>query len=208
MAERERLLFATSNPGKAREIRQILNGLPLDLLFLPDVGNPPEVEETGTTFEENARLKARGYAPLLPGGYVAAEDSGIVVPALNGEPGVHSARYGGLRSDAERNLLLLERMRGLRGEERRAWYEAVVVLLEPGGEERVFTGRVEGTIAEAPAGTGGFGYDPLFYHPPSGTTFGCVPPAEKDRYSHRGQAVRALRRHLEGRLAGGPATSP
>lgn len=202
MADRERLLFATSNPGKVREIRQILAGLPLDLLFLPDVGNPPEVEETGTTFEENARLKARGYAPYLKGGYVAAEDSGIVVPALQGEPGVHSARYGGLRGDEERNRLLLHRMRELRGEERRAFYQAVVVLLEPDGEEKVFTGRVDGRIAEAPSGQGGFGYDPLFFHPPSGTTFGRLSPKEKDRYSHRGLAVRALKRYLEGVLGG------
>jgi XTP/dITP diphosphohydrolase len=204
MADRPRLLFATSNRGKAREIRQILDGLPLDLLFLSDVGNPPEVPETGTTFEENARLKAQGYAPLLPGGYVAAEDSGIVVPALGGEPGVYSARYGGLATDGERNELLLRRMEGLQGDARKAYYEAVVVLLLPEGGERVFRGRVYGRIAEAPLGTGGFGYDPIFFHPPSGTTFGRVSPEEKHCHSHRGQAVRALRRFLEERAGRRP----
>ena len=204
MADRPRLLFATSNPGKAREIRQILDGLPLDLLFLSDVGNPPEVPETGTTFEENARQKALGYAPLLPGGYVAAEDSGIVVPALGGEPGVYSARYGGLPTDGERNELLLRRMEGLQGDARKAYYEAVVVLLLPEGGERLFRGRVYGRIAEAPLGTGGFGYDPLFFHPPSGTTFGCVSPEEKHRYSHRGQAIRALRQFLQDLLGSAP----
>ncbi|MEW6757158.1 MAG: RdgB/HAM1 family non-canonical purine NTP pyrophosphatase [Acidobacteriota bacterium] len=191
------LLFATSNPGKQREIRGLLEGLPLTLLFLEDVGSPPEVPETGTTFEENARLKAEGYAPHLPGGMVAAEDSGIAVPALGGEPGVYSARYGGLGTDRERNDLLLQRMRGLKGADRSAYYEAVVVLLLPGGGERVFRGRVHGFIAEEPLGTNGFGYDPLFFHPPSGTTFGRTDQAQKDRYSHRGEAVRALRAFLE-----------
>jgi XTP/dITP diphosphohydrolase len=198
---RRRLLFATSNPGKQREVRGLLEGLDLDLLFLGDVGDPPEVPETGTTFEENARLKAVGYAPSLPGGMVAAEDSGIVVPALGGEPGVYSARYGGRATDRERNELLLERMAKLEGEERAAYYEAVVVLLLPGGPERVFRGRVHGFIAEAPEGANGFGYDPLFFHPPSGSIFGLTPQAQKDRYSHRGEAVRALRAFLEGTAA-------
>jgi XTP/dITP diphosphohydrolase len=200
---RPKLLFGTGNRGKQREIRGLLEDLPLDLLFLSDVGDPPEVPETGTTFEENARLKARGYAHCLPGAWVAAEDSGIVVPALGGEPGVYSARYGGLQDDKARNALLLERMRGLVGEARAAYYEAVVLLLDPSGEEHVFTGRVHGFVAETPEGEGGFGYDPIFFHAPSGTTFGCVSQVHKDRYSHRGEAVRALRAYLERRLAGG-----
>lgn len=191
------LLFATTNPGKQREIRGLLSGLPLRLLFLNDLPAVPEVEETGATFEENARLKARGYAALLPGGYVAAEDSGIVVPALGGEPGVYSARFGGRPDDLARNELLLERMAGLDGEARAAYYEAIVVLLEPGGAERLFRGQVHGFIARAPEGGRGFGYDPLFYHPSLGKTFGRASQEEKDRLSHRGEAIRALRSYLE-----------
>jgi len=191
------LLFATTNPGKQREIRGLLSGLPLRLLFLNDLPAVPEVEETGATFEENARLKATGYAALLPGGYVAAEDSGIVVPALGGEPGVYSARYGGRPDDLSRNELLLERMAGLEGQARAAYYEAVVVLLEPGGTERLFRGRVHGFIAETSEGSRGFGYDPLFFHPEIGKTFGRASQEEKDRLSHRGEAIRALRSYLE-----------
>lgn len=194
------LLFATNNPGKQREIRGLLEGLPLRLLFPQDVPQAPEVEETGTTFVENARLKARGLSHLLPGGFVAAEDSGIVVPALGGEPGVYSARFGGLKDDKARNALLLERMAELRGEERAAYYEAVVVLVGPGGQEEVFTGRVHGFVAQSPEGEGGFGYDPIFFHAGLGKTFGSATREEKDALSHRGIAVRALRTYLEGIL--------
>jgi XTP/dITP diphosphohydrolase len=192
-----KLLFATTNAGKIREVRGLLTGLPMELLFLTDFEDVPDVEETGDTFAENAALKARGYQCLLPDGLVAAEDSGIVVPALGGEPGVYSARYGGLVDDRARNALLLKRMKGLEGEARRAYYEAVVVLLDPEGAETAFTGRVHGAIAEEPQGGGGFGYDPVFHHPESGTTFGCVSQEQKDRHSHRGKAVMALRRFLE-----------
>jgi XTP/dITP diphosphohydrolase len=196
----DKLLFATTNAGKIREIRGLLAGLPLQLLFLTDFDEVPDVEETGLTFAENAALKARGYACLLPGGLVAAEDSGIVVPALGGEPGVYSARYGGRADDKARNELLLERMRTLEGEDRAAYYEAVVVLLNPQGAERSFMGRVHGAIAHSPQGAGGFGYDPVFFHPESGTTFGCVTQKQKDQYSHRGQAVLQMKRFLEGVL--------
>lgn len=194
------LLFATTNPGKQREIRSLLEDLDVRLLFLQDLAPAPEPEETGASFEENARLKAAAYAPLLPGGYVAAEDSGLVVPALGGEPGVYSARYGGRPDDATRNAYLLERMNDLQGDARSAYYEAAVVLLCPDGYEEVFTGRVSGMIAGVPDGTAGFGYDPLFFHPGLGRTFGNATRAEKDHLSHRGKAVRALRDFLEERL--------
>jgi len=197
MTERAKILFGTGNPGKQREIRGLLEGLPIEVFFLQDLGDPPEVEETGHTFEENARLKARGYASLLPGAYVAAEDSGIVVPALGGEPGVYSARYGGTRDNDAHNVLLLERMKAFKGEDRAAYYEAVVVLIDPTGGEAVFRGRVDGLITEKPEGTGGFGYDPVFFHEELGRTFGCVSQADKDRFSHRGRAIKALRSHLE-----------
>lgn len=194
------LLFATTNPGKQREIRRLLDGLPLRLLFLQDVPAVPEVEETGQTFLDNARLKAQGYAHLAPGALIAAEDSGLVVPALRGEPGVFSARYGGLTDDVSRNALLIQRMELLHGKDRDAYYEAVVVLLNPRGDEQIFTGRVHGSIAPAPDGTGGFGYDPVFIHPDLGRTFGNASQYEKDLLSHRGKAIRAMREYLEGQL--------
>jgi XTP/dITP diphosphohydrolase len=194
------LLFATTNLGKQREIRGLLAGLPLRLLFPRDLGDPDEVEETGSTFAENAELKARGYAHLLPGGYVAAEDSGIVVPALGGEPGVYSARYGGLKDDKARNALLLDRMKGLSGDDRAAYYEAVVMCVCPDGGALSFTGRVDGFIAPEPKGPGGFGYDPIFFHTGLGCTFGETTQEQKDRLSHRGEAVKALRAFLEERL--------
>jgi len=190
------LLIGTGNRGKAGEFRKLLKDLPLDVLFLSDFENAGEVEETGLSFEENARLKVDGYSHLLPGGWIAAEDSGLVVPALGGDPGIYSARYGNLESEEERNRLLLDRMQYCRGEERAAFYEAVIVLITPEGEDVIFRGRVHGYIADAPEGDGGFGYDPLFYHPQSGTTFACLTKEEKGKYSHRGLAALALAAYL------------
>ena len=201
-ADRPALLFATTNRGKQREIHGLLADLPIRLLFPQDLGDPEEVEETGSTFTENAELKARGYAHLLPGGFVAAEDSGIVVPALGGEPGVYSARFGGLKDDKARNILLLERMRGLSGDDRAAHYEAVVVCICPDGQAHSFVGRVDGFIAPEPKGPGGFGYDPIFFHTELGCTFGETTQEQKDRLSHRGEAVRALRAFLGEKLKG------
>jgi len=193
-----RLLFATANPGKQREISRILGGLSLELCFPGALGLDVDPEETGETFEENARLKARAFAAAAPGLWVAAEDSGLVVPALGGEPGVRSARWGGTRDDAAHNTLLLERLAGREGADRACFYQAVVALRDPDGAETICEGRVDGTVAHAPAGSGGFGYDPLFFSPELGCTFGEAAPADKDRLSHRGRALRALRVFLGG----------
>lgn len=191
-----RLLFATANPGKQREVSRILSGLPLTVRFPGELGLDLDPEETGETFEENARLKARAFAAAAPGFWVAAEDSGLVVPALGGEPGVRSARWGGTRDDSAHNALLLERLRGRSGAERACYYRAVVALSDPEGGMRLCEGRVDGLVAEAPAGSGGFGYDPLFFSPELGCTFGEAAPADKDRLSHRGRALAALRAAL------------
>jgi XTP/dITP diphosphohydrolase len=192
-----RLLFATSNPGKRREVARILAGLDLELLFPADLGLDLDPEETGETFEENAALKARAFAAAAPGLWVAAEDSGLVIPALGGEPGVRSARYGGTRDDGAHNALVLARLAGRAGAERACHYRAVIVLRDPEGRETACEGRVDGVVAEAPRGTGGFGYDPLFFSPELGCTFGEARPADKDRLSHRGRALAALRGLLE-----------
>jgi len=188
-----RLLFATANPGKQREVTRILGDLPIELCFPAALGLDLDPEESGETFEENARLKARAFAAAAPEFWVAAEDSGLVVPALGGEPGVRSARWGGSRDDDAHNDLLVARLAGRRGAERACFYQAVVVLRAPGGAETVCEGRVDGLVAEVPAGSGGFGYDPLFFSPELGCTFGQAAPADKDRLSHRGRALAALR---------------
>lgn len=191
-----RLLFGTKNPGKQREIRRILGGREWEILFPEDFPSMEEPEETGADFSENAAIKARAYAALAPDLWTAAEDSGLVVPALRGEPGIFSARYGGRSTDVERNELVLERMAGLDGEARAAHYLAVVVLRGPDGSEANFEGRVDGFIARAPRGRGGFGYDPIFVDPSSGFTFAELSPEAKDRLSHRGRALERLSERL------------
>ncbi len=192
-----RLLFATNNPGKQREIRRILDGLPFEVVFPAGLGLDLDPEESGSTFEENAFLKAEAFREAAPGMIVAAEDSGLVVPALGGEPGVHSARYGGTRDNEAHNAMLLGKMAGLGEGKRGAYYEAVVALISEAGERLAVSGRVYGEIAREPKGSGGFGYDPIFFSRELGCTFGEAPAEEKDRLSHRGKALRALRRALE-----------
>jgi len=205
------LLIATHNPGKAREIAALLSGCGHATVHLGERGIHDAYEETGTTYEANAVAKARHYAALS--GLVAiADDSGIEVEALGGRPGVRSARYGGEGlDDAGRNRLLMEELRQAPAERRDARYVAVAAIARPDGVIRTFTGVCAGRIAAAPAGNGGFGYDPLFFHPALGVTFAEMPPADKQRVSHRGLAFRAMAAFLgsdQGRefLAGAAAT--
>jgi XTP/dITP diphosphohydrolase len=172
--------------------------VPYELVLLADVPGASLPEETGTTYAENALIKARA-GMRATGALALADDSGIEVDALGGGPGLHSARWGGPDLDDEgRNRLLLERLRGVPAERRTARYVCVIALVEPGGRERLVEGTVEGRITEAPEGRGGFGYDPLFFYPPFGRTFGVVPAADKHRVSHRGVAARAARALLTG----------
>lgn len=194
------LLIASQNPGKLNEMRQLVEGLPLRVVGPAAVGLLEAPEETGTTFLENARLKARHYARLsgLP---TVADDSGLSVDALDGGPGLYSSRFGGEgASDADRNQLLLEKLRGVPGARRWARFSSAVALAE-GGEIRFEAlEHVEGLIAEAPRGFNGFGYDPVFFYPPYGRTFGEVPRELKDRVSHRGKAFARLRAYLSALL--------
>ena len=185
------LVVATSNPGKFRELAEGLRPLGFTLRSLLDFPHLTLPEERGVTFEDNALLKAAYTArhTRLP---ALADDSGLEVEALGGEPGVYSARYGGKKTDKERNVLLLERMRGLPWEKRKAKFVAVLVLAFPDGHAELYRGEVEGYILEAPRGEGGFGYDPLFYLPEVGKTFAEMSPEEKAHHSHRGKALRAL----------------
>jgi XTP/dITP diphosphohydrolase len=181
-----KLYCATSNPGKLREFR-LAAGEGWE--FQPLTGVPP-CEETGKTFEENAVQKALHYSRHARG-LLFAEDSGIEVDALHGAPGVHSARFAGEgATDAENNRLLVER---LRGESNRAARYVCVIALARGGEPiRTFRGEVEGVIVDEPRGKNGFGYDPHFFYPPFGGTFGETDPARKFTVSHRGRALRAM----------------
>jgi XTP/dITP diphosphohydrolase len=184
------LYCATGNPGKLREFHLAARHRPdVRIGLLSDFGRLPPCIETGTTFEENAALKARHYGPYAPGP-LFADDSGLEVDALDGAPGVISARFAGPHAtDEENNRLLLAKLRGIR--ERSARFVCVIALLER-QQIRLFRAAVEGIIAQQPRGSGGFGYDPLFYYPPFACTFGEVPAEQKFTVSHRGQALRAM----------------
>lgn len=185
------LVIATRNPGKTAEIRALLKGFAIDVRNLADFGPIPEVVEDGATFDENAYKKSSFTARVL--GFPAlADDSGLAVAALNGAPGVLSARYAGEGAgDAERCRKLLAEMNGR--PDRRAAFECVISLAVPSGPALTYEGRCEGLIAERPAGENGFGYDPLFYYPPFKKTFAELTREEKSRVSHRGLALRELR---------------
>ena len=191
-AERAPILVASFNPGKARELAALVAAAGYAVVTLRDAGIDVPYEENGATYEENGAGKARHYA-ALSGRVTIADDSGLEVDALDGAPGVLSARYGGEGlDDAARNARLLRELGGVPEERRGARYVAVAVIARPDGAMRSFRGECSGRIAAAPHGDGGFGYDPLFFYPPFGTTFGATPPASKHEVSHRGRAFRAL----------------
>lgn len=206
MTAAPRIVLATGNVGKLAEIKAALAQVGIEVAGLEALDDRSEVEETGSTFEENARLKAETYSrrTQLP---VLADDSGIEVDALDGAPGVRSARYGGpTLDDPARNRVLLENLRGVPRERRGARFRCVLAVAHRGRVLRTFEGVVEGRIAEEPRGEHGFGYDPVFFHEGIGTTFGMISREEKQKLSHRGQAVRELVEALRSgrlRLEGG-----
>lgn len=185
------LVLATTNRGKLRDFRLLFEGSGIAIELPGDHGVALDVEETGQTFTDNALLKARAFAAALPGRAVLADDSGLVVEALGGEPGVRSARYAGEPSDDQaNNRLVLERMRG--AQDRRAAFVVVLAMVLPDGSEILAEGRCEGTIAFEERGANGFGYDAVFFREDLGCTFGEATPAEKNARSHRAAAVKAL----------------
>jgi XTP/dITP diphosphohydrolase len=187
------LLVATTNQGKLRELHVLLPQL--RLLTPGDVGVDLTVEETGTTFVANARLKASAYWQVT-GLRTMGEDSGIEIDALGGEPGVYSARYHGLPDGPIKNAHVLELLRDVPNARRGCRYVCAIVLVEADGRELVFEGACRGRIALTPAGEGGFGYDPVFLVPRLGRTMAELSAEEKNRISHRGRAVRKLARYL------------
>jgi len=185
------LILATRNRGKVREIQEILKKCPITLRDLDAFPPLPEVEEDGKTFEENAYRKASFVAKAL-GIPAMADDSGIVVKALGGAPGVHSARYAGPNANAEQRYTKL--LRELEGhDDRAAAFECVIAIAAPNGHSLIYRGRCEGVITTRPIGSYGFGYDPVFYYPPLKKTFGELTAKQKDGVSHRGRALAQLR---------------
>ena len=194
----EKFVLATHNPGKLAEMKAILSALGVEVVSPAEAGVEVDVEETGTTFAENAMLKARAIcaAAGLP---AIADDSGLCVDALNGGPGVYSARYGGEGlDDAGRRRLLLQNLRGQTT--RAAHFTCAVACAFPNGDTLEAEGRCDGAIAFAPLGEGGFGYDPVFLIPEKGKTFGQIGPEEKSKISHRGKALAAFAEKLKAYL--------
>jgi len=201
-----RLLVATENPGKKREYEQLLAPLPLQLCAPQDLGLALALQENGESYVQNARIKAHAYeqASQLP---TLADDSGLEVDALDGAPGLHSARYaGGAADDADRYRLLLQKLAGVPWNERTARFRCVLILVLPGGEVYTTEGTCEGIIAFEPEGKLGFGYDPIFYLPEYGQTMAQLPAEAKNRISHRARAVQQMFPILSHMVAESPMT--
>lgn len=191
-----KLFLASSNPGKLAEYGALAAAsegcAAVELALLPDFDSLPKFEESAPTFAENATGKALHYSKLQEG-LVFADDSGLVVPALGGAPGIHSARYAGPgATNSQRIEKLLGKMSGMRAEKRAAYFVCAIALAKQGGAIAIVTDRVNGEILEAPRGSGGFGYDPVFYFPALKKSFAELTAGEKNQHSHRGKAFRKL----------------
>jgi XTP/dITP diphosphohydrolase len=188
------MLLASSNQGKLEEFRELAasRGVSISLDLLPGLALLPAFEESANTLAENAAGKAMYYSRGVSE-WVMADDSGLVVPALGGAPGVHSSRYAGPEGDAVKNIRkLLAALAGKAGADRQARFVCVLALARSGRVYAIFSDAVSGTILEAPRGSGGFGYDPVFLHEPTGKTFAELPREQKNRVSHRGRAFAKL----------------
>lgn len=190
----DKIVFATTNEGKVKEIKEILGDFPIEVVSMKEMGITADIEENGTTFEENSLIKARALAKLtgLP---ALADDSGLEVDYLNGEPGIYSARYLGRDTDYDyKNNYIIDKLSGAKGEERSARFVCVISLVLPDGREFVERGVVEGLIGYEQKGENGFGYDPIFYLPEYGKTSAELPPWEKNKISHRGKALTTMKK--------------
>lgn len=190
----DKIVFATTNEGKVKEIKEILKDFPIEVVSMKEMGITADIEENGTTFEENSLIKARALAKLtgLP---ALADDSGLEVDYLNGEPGIYSARYLGRDTDYDyKNNYIIDKLSEAKGEDRSARFVCVISLVLPDGREFVERGVVEGLIGYEQKGENGFGYDPIFYLPEYGKTSAELPPDEKNKISHRGKALTAMKK--------------
>ena len=185
------LILATRNKGKKKEIKQLLKDQDISIKDLDDFGPIPKIEEDGASFDENAYKKASFVSRIL-GHPAMADDSGLVVEALNGEPGIYSARYaGGNATDKKNCEKLIRKLKGIKN--RKAVFECVISIAVPTGAALTYEGRCEGIILDKPAGENGFGYDPFFYYPDLNKTFAEVSMEEKSRVSHRGRALQEVK---------------
>ena len=194
----EKIIFATGNAGKLKEIREILKDLNREIVTMREAGFEGEIEENGTTFRENAEIKAKAVWEKT-GGIVLADDSGLVIDYLNGEPGVYSARYLGDTPYEVKNRTLIGRLDGVPDEKRTARFVCVIAVVLPDGTLKETRAAMEGRIAYEPAGEGGFGYDPILYLPEYGKTSAEISMEEKNKISHRGKALEAAKEFLRER---------
>ena len=193
-----KIIFATGNQAKMKEIRMILADLGMPILSMKEAGIDVDVVEDGTTFEENALIKATEIAKNVENCIVLADDSGLEIDYLNKEPGIYSARYAGVDTSYDiKNNLLLERLAGVPDEKRTARFVCAIAAAFPDGTTEVVRGTIEGIIGHEIAGENGFGYDPIFYLPQYGLTTAQISPELKNELSHRGNALRAMRVIME-----------
>lgn len=196
-----RIVFATGNMDKMREVRQILDGLNVEIISMKEAGVDADIEEDGTTFTENALIKAREVAKYLPDDIIMADDSGLVIDYLNGEPGIYSARYLGKDTSYHiKNMNFVERLEGVKDEDRTARFVCAIAAVLPDGREFDTIGYYEGIIGYEEKGENGFGYDPVFYLPDLGKYSAELSDEEKHARSHRGKALRAMRDILDKEL--------
>lgn len=200
-----KIIFATGNSNKMKEIRMILQDLGMEILSMKEAGISVDIEENGATFEENALIKASAIAEIpevkTMNAIVLADDSGLEIDYLNKEPGIRSARYAGTdTSYLIKNNLLLSRMKGVPDEERTARFVCAIAAVFPNGEKEVVRGTMEGRVAYEIAGANGFGYDPIFYLPEFGCTSAELSPEKKNALSHRGKGLRMMRKIMEQKL--------
>lgn len=190
------IIFATGNAGKLREIREIMSDMEVEILSMKEAGIEVEAEENGVTFEENARIKARAVASHTDA-VVLADDSGLEVDALNGEPGVYSARYLGEDTSYDiKNQAILDRLAGMPKEQRTARFVCAIAAVLPDGRELLTRETIEGYIGDRPAGENGFGYDPIFYVDAYHCSTAQLTDQQKNAISHRGKALRAMKEQL------------
>ena len=197
----QKIIFATGNENKMKEIRMILADLGMPIVSMKEAGIDTDVVEDGTTFEENALIKATEIAKRAPNCIVLADDSGLEIDYLNKEPGIYSARYAGVDTSYDvKNNLLLNRLEGVPDEKRTARFVCAVAAAFPDGSTEVVRGTIEGMIGYKIAGENGFGYDPIFYLPEYGCTTAQLSPEKKNELSHRGNALRKMRVIMEKKI--------
>lgn len=194
----KRIIFATGNQNKMKEIHMILADLGMPIYSMKEAGIDIDIVEDGTTFEENAQIKAKAIAKYLPDDIILADDSGLEIDYLNKEPGIYSARYAGEDTSYDiKNQMLLDRLQGVPKEKRTARFVCAIAAVVPGQEPIVVRGTIEGYIGDKPAGENGFGYDPIFYVPDLDCSTAELSPEDKNARSHRGNALRAMREELK-----------